>query len=336
VAVVDFDGGTVCSLARFGRFGRRGVKQGLGEMTGQRPEKHLRMAARVATLAAVAFLTATAAADAQQRYLGSTSNVVIDLGALDNGSLGGDGQLVPGSGGSVVLFPPAQAPVSRLLGPLAGRSITLTPPAAASPASPAPQQPAAQAPAPAAPAAPATVTAAITPPSAPPAPATPAPAPPAPAETATSAPATPAPPSKTASAPPPAPAAESAPAPTPATPAPPVQTAARNDAPPPEGETRIVFDAGSANLTDAAKAQLDALASELKANEAWRIELQAYAAGTDETAPDARRLSLSRALKVRSHLIDQGVRSTRMDVRALGIRSEDGPGDRVDAVIVQR
>jgi outer membrane protein OmpA-like peptidoglycan-associated protein len=81
---------------------------------------------------------------------------------------------------------------------------------------------------------------------------------------------------------------------------------------------------------------LDALATQLKSDTSIRVQLQAYAAGTDETAPDARRLSLSRALKVRSHLIDQGVRSTRMDVRALGVKAEGGPPDRVDAVVVRR
>jgi len=45
-----------------------------------------------------------------------------------------------------------------------------------------------------------------------------------------------------------------------------------------------------------------------------------------------RRLSLSRALAVRAFLIDQGVRSTRLDVRALGDKTGDGPADRVDIV----
>ena len=50
----------------------------------------------------------------------------------------------------------------------------------------------------------------------------------------------------------------------------------------------------------------------------------------------ARRLSLSRALQVRSYLIDQGVRSTRIDVRALGANVPSGPADRVDIKTVQR
>jgi len=149
----------------------------------------------------------------------------------------------------------------------------------------------------------------------------------------TPAPPAPAAPKGTPPAPPPAPstAAKAEPPPPP----PPTQTAARPSTSTAD-ETRILFDAGSANLNDAAKSELDALATQLKSDTGIRVQLQAYAAGTDETAPDARRLSLSRALKVRSHLIDQGVRSTRMDVRALGVKAEGGPADRVDAVIVRR
>ncbi|MCH8925159.1 MAG: OmpA family protein [Proteobacteria bacterium] len=50
------------------------------------------------------------------------------------------------------------------------------------------------------------------------------------------------------------------------------------------------------------------------------------------SASAARRLSLSRALAVRAYLIEQGVRSTRMDVRALGDKVPDGPADRVDVL----
>ena len=147
---------------------------------------------------------------------------------------------------------------------------------------------------------------------------------------------------------PPAPQVPAAPQVTPPPPAPtatasvdtpppaPTQTALRPSTSATDGESRILFDAGSANLNDAAKAELDALATQLKSDTGIRVQLQAYAAGTDETAPDARRLSLSRALKVRSHLIDQGVRSTRMDVRALGVKAEGGPADRVDAVVIRR
>ena len=58
--------------------------------------------------------------------------------------------------------------------------------------------------------------------------------------------------------------------------------------------------------------------------------------GTRENASKARRLSLSRALAIRSFLIDQGVRSTRIEVRAMGNKVPEGPADRVDIVILNR
>ncbi len=284
-------------------------------------------------------LIMTAPAGAQQRFLGSTSGVVIDLSVLDgNGGRlpsGSGSQFAPSTGGGFAQFPPAQKPVSRLEGPLVNRSLTLTPPTsrtslptprAASTAPVAAPAPAA-APKPAATPKPAVVAAA---PATPPAPK------PTPESTVTMTPAppTPATPTVTTPAPPPAPTT-TAKAETPPPPPAPTQTASRPSTTAGD-ETRILFDAGSAVLDDAAKAGLDALATLLKGEADIRVQLQAYAAGTDETAPDARRLSLSRALKVRSHLIDQGVRSTRMDVRAFGVKAEGGPADRVDAVIVRR
>jgi hypothetical protein len=67
-----------------------------------------------------------------------------------------------------------------------------------------------------------------------------------------------------------------------------------------------------------------------------RVQLRAFAEGTEESASQARRLSLVRALAVRSYLMEKGVRSTRVDVRALGAKAEDGPADRVDVVLVER
>ena len=63
------------------------------------------------------------------------------------------------------------------------------------------------------------------------------------------------------------------------------------------------------------------------------VMLIAYAQGDPDQASNARRLSLSRALAVRSFLIDQGVHSSRIEVRALGNKVTDGPPDRVDLVV---
>lgn len=67
-----------------------------------------------------------------------------------------------------------------------------------------------------------------------------------------------------------------------------------------------------------------------------RLQLKAYAEGTGSDTSKARRLSLSRALAVRSFLIENGLRSTRIDVRALGIARDGGVPDRVDIVLLGR
>jgi hypothetical protein len=64
----------------------------------------------------------------------------------------------------------------------------------------------------------------------------------------------------------------------------------------------------------------------------------AYAVGADsgtENSNDARRLSLDRALAVRSGLVQQGVRSTQVTVRALGNPGGEGPPDRVDILLLE-
>lgn len=97
----------------------------------------------------------------------------------------------------------------------------------------------------------------------------------------------------------------------------------------------IAFAVGVATLADQAKEDLSAIAQSLTANADLRLQIVAYATGSDDNASQARRLSLSRALAVRSYLIDAGVRSTRMDVRALGNKFDTGPGDRVDLIVVK-
>jgi outer membrane protein OmpA-like peptidoglycan-associated protein len=97
----------------------------------------------------------------------------------------------------------------------------------------------------------------------------------------------------------------------------------------------VDFAAGSADLSSEARGALDAIAKSLAADTERRLQLVAYATGTNDEANQARRLSLSRALNVRAYLIDHGVRNTRMDVRALGNRPDDGkPADRVDILYV--
>lgn len=119
-------------------------------------------------------------------------------------------------------------------------------------------------------------------------------------------------------------------APEPEVPASETQTAAL---PPPDvmlEEVRLIFSTGSAELSSKAKNKLLDLARLLEKSSSARVQLLAYAKSDDDSTSQARRLSLSRALAARAFLIDHGVRSTRMDVRALGNIAKDGPADRVD------
>ena len=157
------------------------------------------------------------------------------------------------------------------------------------------------------------------------------------------------PPPARATAPPPAP--EALPPPK-AQPAPPPAQARRAERPerpgrqaaalpriplPPVGGSllRIDFAGASTRLTPDAERRLASLAATMMENDG-RLQLKAHAGGTSETRRSARRLSLSRALEVRSFLIEQGIRSTRIDVRALGRPEDDGPSERVDVVLLTR
>jgi len=118
------------------------------------------------------------------------------------------------------------------------------------------------------------------------------------------------------------------------------QLAAKPPASSGPSETRgpsINFAAGAADLTDQAKAALKAVAGTLKGNEKLRVQLYAYAAGSEAQSSQARLLSLSRALAVRDYLMSQGVGAERVDVRVLGNKLADkGPADRVDPVVIAK
>jgi len=95
---------------------------------------------------------------------------------------------------------------------------------------------------------------------------------------------------------------------------------------------RLVFAAGNTQLPPDGQQQIRGLVSRLlDTND--RVQLVAYASGPADRPSESRRTSLSRALAVRALMIEEGVRSTRIDVRALG-SPEDGPNDRVDVILL--
>jgi outer membrane protein OmpA-like peptidoglycan-associated protein len=128
----------------------------------------------------------------------------------------------------------------------------------------------------------------------------------------------------------------------PAAPAAPASVSA--DAPtsiaPLPGGMRVVFGAGRADLNPASEASVRALVhgggTVAAAPDGSSFTITSFAAGTPEDPSTPRRLSLSRALTLRSVLISQGVASVRIYVRALGPTSTgfaDGPADRADIIV---
>jgi outer membrane protein OmpA-like peptidoglycan-associated protein len=98
----------------------------------------------------------------------------------------------------------------------------------------------------------------------------------------------------------------------------------------------VLFESGA---TDPSPAQFDGvkiLATDLNAAleaGAARVQLEAYGGAPGDKSSDARRLSLKRALAIRQLLIDDGVPSSRIDVRAMGGIDDKGPVDRVDIYV---
>lgn len=97
----------------------------------------------------------------------------------------------------------------------------------------------------------------------------------------------------------------------------------------------IFFESDSAELPEAANTALTALAQKLATDPDTTVRLIGYAQQIGEQQTQSRRVSLFRALAVRSQLLKEGVDKRRMTVQALGTK-EDGSGrsqNRVDLVL---
>jgi outer membrane protein OmpA-like peptidoglycan-associated protein len=109
----------------------------------------------------------------------------------------------------------------------------------------------------------------------------------------------------------------------------PVAADAPGDAAPLPGGLRATFGSGRSELNQATEAAIRGFARPLR-DTAQPVQVSAFAAGTPEDPSTPRRLSLARALAARAVLINEGIASTRIYVRALGSAAGDGPADRVD------
>jgi outer membrane protein OmpA-like peptidoglycan-associated protein len=97
---------------------------------------------------------------------------------------------------------------------------------------------------------------------------------------------------------------------------------------------RLLFGAGSSDLSPDSAASLKALAGSASQTDTTSFNVAAYAPANRDDPSTARRLSLARAMAVRSALIGGGVASARIYVRALGDAAGAGSADRVDVSVL--
>jgi outer membrane protein OmpA-like peptidoglycan-associated protein len=129
--------------------------------------------------------------------------------------------------------------------------------------------------------------------------------------------------------PPPAAAQPAAPPPPP-----PISDSAASAATTTGAGLRVTFGAGETDLSPASAAAIKGIVQSAPAGDTTSFNVMAYAAGTPEDPSTARRLSLARALAVRSALMADGVTSSRIYVRALGATGGDEAPDRVDLAVM--
>jgi outer membrane protein OmpA-like peptidoglycan-associated protein len=99
---------------------------------------------------------------------------------------------------------------------------------------------------------------------------------------------------------------------------------------------RVTFGPDRADLNPATADALRELVHAAPPGDDTTFTVTAYAAGSADDPSTPRRVSLERALTVRSLLIGQGVASVRIYVKALGALAPsiaDGPPDRVDIAV---
>ncbi|MBO0711667.1 MAG: hypothetical protein J2P47_10370, partial [Acetobacteraceae bacterium] len=93
---------------------------------------------------------------------------------------------------------------------------------------------------------------------------------------------------------------------------------------------RVLFSPERADLTPATEGAIKAYLGTIAKSPAASFNVVAYAAGAPEDPSTPRRLSLSRALAIRSVMLQDGIASPHIYLRALGAANGDGPADRVD------
>jgi outer membrane protein OmpA-like peptidoglycan-associated protein len=101
-------------------------------------------------------------------------------------------------------------------------------------------------------------------------------------------------------------------------------------------QATVPFAVGASSPVNSDVNAVHALATSLTAAlnaGASRVQLQAYGGPKGDKGSESRRLSLKRALVIRELLIEDGVPSEKIDVRAMGGSDDNGAPDRVDVYL---
>jgi outer membrane protein OmpA-like peptidoglycan-associated protein len=114
---------------------------------------------------------------------------------------------------------------------------------------------------------------------------------------------------------------------------PPVSDTAKTAAAPTSAGLRLTFAPGASDLSPESSTSIKQLTAAAPTGDQTTFNVMAYAPGRPDDPSTARRISLSRAMTVRSALVADGVPSARIFVRALGEQYGDGPPDRVDITV---
>lgn len=93
---------------------------------------------------------------------------------------------------------------------------------------------------------------------------------------------------------------------------------------------KILYPEEVMELPEASKPELDEIAAWLRRNPSVQVQIVGYASEVAKAANTARRTSLYRTLAVRKYLVENGVLSTRLHVRAMGAETDELPRDRVE------
>jgi outer membrane protein OmpA-like peptidoglycan-associated protein len=99
------------------------------------------------------------------------------------------------------------------------------------------------------------------------------------------------------------------------------------------GSVSIPYAEAEVEIPPSEQAKLQAIADSLAADKTSKVNISAYASGTEDQVALALRTSFGRAVKIRKFFIDRNISEDRINVKALGNKSTSGVPDRVDVSV---